>query len=135
MLKIPCPPSAAGESSFYWKPAMPKTSFFPESFITQIKDAVNLVNVVSEVVALKKTGRNFQGLCPFHPEKTPSFMVNEEKQIFHCFGCGLGGNVFTFFMHYHHLSFPETVSELAERLRIPLPKSATGSCFRGRTRD
>ena len=102
---------------------MPKTSFFPESFIAQIKDAVNLVNVVSEVVALKKTGRNFQGLCPFHPEKTPSFMVNEEKQIFHCFGCGLGGNVFTFFMHYHHLNFPETVSELAERLRIPLPKT------------
>lgn len=102
---------------------MPKTSFFPESFIAQIRDAVNLVNVISEVVALKKTGRNFQGLCPFHPEKTPSFMVNEEKQIFHCFGCGLGGNVFTFFMHYHHLNFPETVSELAERLRIPLPKT------------
>ncbi|MBI4766635.1 MAG: DNA primase [Deltaproteobacteria bacterium] len=103
---------------------MPKTSFFPESFISQIKDSVNLVSVVSEVVALKKTGRNFQGLCPFHPEKTPSFMVNEEKQIFHCFGCGLGGNVFTFFMHYHHLTFPETVSELAERLRIPLPKAS-----------
>ena len=102
---------------------MPKTSFFPESFIAQIKDAVNLVSIVSEVVALKKSGRNYQGLCPFHPEKTPSFMVNEEKQIFHCFGCGLGGNVFTFFMHYHHLNFPETVSELAERLRIPLPKN------------
>jgi DNA primase len=101
---------------------MPKTSFFPESFIAQIKDAVNIVNIISEAVALKKAGRNFQGLCPFHPEKTPSFMVNEEKQIFHCFGCGLGGNVFTFLMHYHHLSFPETVSELAERTRIPLPK-------------
>jgi DNA primase len=104
---------------------MPMTSFFPESFIAQIKDAVNLVSVVSEVVALKKTGRNFQGLCPFHPEKTPSFTVNEEKQIFHCFGCGLGGNVFTFFMQYHHLSFPETVSELADRLGIPLPKTQT----------
>jgi DNA primase len=103
---------------------MPKTSFFPESFIAQIKDSVNLVSVISEVVALKKTGRNFQGLCPFHPEKTPSFMVNEEKQIFHCFGCGLGGNVFTFFMNYHHLNFPETVSELAERLRMPLPKAS-----------
>ncbi|MCJ7833212.1 MAG: DNA primase, partial [Deltaproteobacteria bacterium] len=105
---------------------MSKTSFFPESFISQIKDAVNLVAVISESVSLKKTGRNYQGLCPFHPEKTPSFMVNEEKQIFHCFGCGLGGNVFTFFMHYHHLTFPEAVSELAERLRIPLPKTQSG---------
>jgi len=105
---------------------MPKISFFPESFIAQIKDAVNLVSIVSEVVPLKKTGRNYSGLCPFHPEKTASFTVNEEKQIFHCFGCGLGGNVFTFLMHYHHLNFPETVSELAERLRIPLPKGQPG---------
>jgi DNA primase len=105
---------------------MPKISYFPESFITQIKDAVNIVQVVSEVVALKKSGRNFQGLCPFHPEKTPSFMVNEEKQIFHCFGCGLGGNVLTFLMNYHHLNFPEAVSELAGRLRIPLPRTQSG---------
>jgi DNA primase len=101
-----------------------KSSFFPESFITRIKEAVNLVNVVSEVVALRKTGRNYQGLCPFHSEKTPSFMVNEEKQIFRCFGCGLGGNVFTFLMQYHHWSFPETVAELAQRSGIPLPKTA-----------
>ena len=100
---------------------MLKASFFSESFIARIKDSVNLVTIVSEVVPLKKTGRNFQGLCPFHPEKTPSFMVNEDKQIFHCFGCGLGGNVFTFFMQYYRLSFPEAVSELAERLGIPLP--------------
>jgi DNA primase, catalytic core len=105
---------------------MSKTSFFPESFIAQIKDAVNLVTVISESVSLKKTGRNYQGLCPFHPEKTPSFMVNEEKQIFHCFGCGLGGNVFTFLMHYHHLSFPEAVGELAERQGIPIPKTQSG---------
>jgi DNA primase len=105
---------------------MPKASFFPESFIAQIKDAANLTSIVSEVVSLKKAGRNFQGLCPFHPEKTPSFMVNEEKQIFHCFGCGLGGNVFTFIMEYHHLSFPEAVSDLAQRLGIPLPKNTLG---------
>jgi len=104
---------------------MSKTSFFSDSFIARIKDAVNLVTIVSEVLALKKTGRHYQGLCPFHPEKTPSFMVNEEKQIFHCFGCGLGGNVFTFLMHYHHLSFPETVSELAQRLGVPLPKTSS----------
>jgi DNA primase len=105
---------------------MSKTSFFPESFIAQLKDAVNLTSIISEVVSLKKSGRNFQGLCPFHPEKTPSFMVNEEKQIFHCFGCGLGGNVFTFMMQYHHLSFPEAVAELARRLNIPLPESVPG---------
>jgi DNA primase len=104
---------------------MPKLAFFPETFIARIKDSVNLVTVVSEVVALKKSGRNFQGLCPFHPEKTPSFTVNEEKQIFHCFGCGLGGNVFTFFMQYYRLSFPEAVSELAERLGIPLPEEVS----------
>ncbi|MBA4392932.1 MAG: DNA primase [Desulfobacca sp.] len=108
---------------------MPRTSFFPESFIAQLKDAVNLTSIVSEVVSLKKAGRNFQGLCPFHPEKTPSFTVNEEKQIFHCFGCGLGGNVFTFLMQYHHLSFPEAVSELAQRLGIPLPKNTSGKPF------
>ncbi|MEW6185551.1 MAG: DNA primase [Thermodesulfobacteriota bacterium] len=105
---------------------MPNTSYFPESFISQIKDAVNIVQVVSEVVALKKSGRNFQGLCPFHPEKTPSFMVNEEKQIFHCFGCGLGGNVFTFLMNYNRLTFPEAVSELAGRLNIALPRTRPG---------
>lgn len=102
---------------------MPKSSFFSEAFIARIKDAVNLVTLVSEVVPLKKTGRNYQGLCPFHPEKTPSFMVNEDKQIFHCFGCGLGGNVFTFLMHYQNLSFPETVTELAQRSGVPLPKT------------
>lgn len=101
---------------------MTKASFFSESFIAQIKDAANLTAIVSEVVALEKRGRNFQGLCPFHSEKTPSFMVNEEKQIFHCFGCGMGGNVFTFLMQYHQLSFPEAVSDLAQRLGIPLPK-------------
>jgi DNA primase len=101
---------------------MANPPFFPESFVAQLKDAVNLTTIVAEVVSLKKAGRNYQGLCPFHTEKSPSFMVNEEKQIFHCFGCGLGGNVFTFLMQYHHLTFPEAVSELAQRLNIPLPR-------------
>jgi len=60
-------------------------------------------------------GRNYVGLCPFHSEKTPSFTVNEEKQIFHCFGCGIGGNVFNFLMRYNNVSFPEAVKYLAER--------------------
>lgn len=101
---------------------MPQAFFIPESVIHQIKEAANIVSLISEYVPLKRVGRNYQGLCPFHSEKTPSFMVNEEKQIFHCFGCGLGGNVFTFLMQYQNIAFPEAVTELAQRLRIPLPK-------------
>jgi DNA primase len=96
-------------------------AFISESFVTQLKEASNIVSVISRFVPLKKTGRNFLGLCPFHQEKTPSLTVNEEKQIFHCFGCGLGGNVFTFLMHYQRLSFPEAVNELAQFLGIAIP--------------
>ncbi len=81
---------------------MDKTrSLIPESLVTQLKEMSNIVSVISRHVPLKKAGRNFQGLCPFHQEKTPSFTVNEEKQIFHCFGCGQGGNVFGFLMQFH----------------------------------
>ena len=96
-------------------------AFISESFVTQLKEASNIVSVISRFVPLKKAGRNFLGLCPFHQEKTPSLAVNEEKQIFHCFGCGLGGNVFTFLMHYQRLSFPEAVNELAQFLGIAVP--------------
>ncbi len=77
--------------------------------------------MVSDYVALKKTGKNYKGLCPFHSEKTPSFMVNEEKQIFHCFGCGEGGDAFTFLMKAGHFSFPQAVEELAKRYGVKLP--------------
>ena len=96
-------------------------SFIPEPFVTQLKEASNIVTVINRFVPLKKSGRNFLGLCPFHQEKTPSFAVNEEKQIFHCFGCGLGGNVFTFLMQLQRLSFPEAVNELAQWLGMPVP--------------
>jgi len=79
------------------------------------------VEVVSDYVALKKTGKNYRGLCPFHSEKTASFMVNEEKQIFHCFGCAEGGDVFTFLMKVGHFSFPQAVEELAKRYGVKLP--------------
>lgn len=99
-------------------------SFFPEETISEIRDRANLLEVVSDYVSLKKTGRNYKGLCPFHSEKTPSFMVNEEKQIFHCFGCGEGGDVFAFLMKTGHFSFPEAVEELAKRYGINLPRQA-----------
>ena len=70
----------------------------PEDKILEIRNAVDIVDVISEVVLLKKAGKNFVGLCPFHTEKTPSFTVSSEKQIFYCFGCGFGGNLYRFLM-------------------------------------
>jgi len=93
----------------------------PEEIIRRIRDAANIVEVVSESVALKKTGRNHIGLCPFHAEKTPSFTVNDEKQIFYCFGCGVGGNIFSFLMQQDGLSFPDAVRSVARRYSIDVP--------------
>ncbi len=91
-----------------------------ESKIEEIRSSANIVDVVSGYVQLRKRGKNFLGLCPFHSEKTPSFTVSEEKQIFHCFGCHTGGNVFKFLMEYEKISFVEAVQELAQELGIPL---------------
>jgi DNA primase len=95
--------------------------FLSEEKVSEIRDRSSILEVVSDYVTLKKTGRNYKGLCPFHAEKTPSFMVNEEKQIFHCFGCGEGGDAFTFLMKVGHFSFPEAVEELAKRYGVKLP--------------
>ncbi len=84
--------------------------------IDQIRERNDLVEIVSQHVTLKKSGRSFKGLCPFHREKTPSFMVNPVKQLYHCFGCGEGGNAFTFAMKTDNLSFPEAVRMLADRV-------------------
>lgn len=91
-----------------------------ESKIEEIRNSANIVDVVSEYVQLRKRGRNYIGLCPFHSEKTPSFTVSDEKQIYHCFGCHNGGNVFKFLMEYKKISFIEAVQELAEQLGIEL---------------
>lgn len=90
----------------------------PEEKISEILNTSDIVDVVSEAVILKKSGRNFFGLCPFHAEKTPSFSVNPEKQIFHCFGCSAGGNAISFVMKYHGLSFPEAARMLARKYNI-----------------
>ncbi len=93
----------------------------PDDKISEIKNSADIVDIVSEAVLLKKAGRNYLGLCPFHSEKTPSFTVSPEKQMFHCFGCGVGGNVFTFLMKHQGVSFPEAVKTLARRYGIDLP--------------
>ncbi|MGE0084373.1 MAG: DNA primase [Desulfococcaceae bacterium] len=93
----------------------------PENTISDIRKTADIVEVVSDSVMLKKAGKDFVGLCPFHPEKTPSFTVSPEKQIYYCFGCGAGGNVFSFLMAYEGLSFPEAVKSLAVRYGIEIP--------------
>jgi DNA primase len=95
--------------------------FLSEEKVSEIRDRSSIVEVISDYINLKKAGKNYRGLCPFHSEKTPSFMVNEEKQIFHCFGCGAGGDVFAFLMKVGNFSFPQAAEELAKRYGIPLP--------------
>jgi len=90
--------------------------------IEEVRAAANIVDVVGSHVSLRKRGKNYLGLCPFHGEKEPSFTVSDEKQIFHCFGCGASGSVFDFLMRSRNLSFAEAVKELANRFSIPLPQ-------------
>jgi DNA primase len=93
----------------------------PEEKIEEIRSSINIVHYISQFVNLKKTGQNYKGLCPFHTEKTPSFIVNPEKQIFKCFGCGKGGNIYTFIMDYEKHSFVDAVKKAADFAGISLP--------------
>ncbi|MHC4453919.1 MAG: DNA primase, partial [Planctomycetota bacterium] len=95
-------------------------AFIPPEKISEIQSSLNIVDIVSDYVTLKRTGKNFLGLCPFHHEKTPSFTVNEQKQIYKCFGCGEGGTVFNFLMKQDALTFPEAVNVLAEKANIKI---------------
>jgi len=94
---------------------------FSSDLLEEIRNRCDVVDIISEYVHLKPAGKGFKGLCPFHEEKTPSFMVSPEKQLFHCFGCGEGGNVFNFLMKYEKLSFFEAVKMLAKKSGVPLP--------------
>lgn len=94
---------------------------FSSDLLEEIRNRCDVVDIISEYVHLKPAGKGFKGLCPFHEEKTPSFMVSPEKQLFHCFGCGEGGNVFNFLMKYEKLSFFEAVKMLAQKSGVPLP--------------
>ena len=96
--------------------------FYPEEIIEEVRQRNDIVDIISSYVKLKKTGSNYMGLCPFHSEKSPSFSVSGSKQMYHCFGCGVGGNVFTFVMEYENYSFVEAVQYLADRSGVQLPK-------------
>ena len=92
------------------------------SFAERVKQQADIVRVIGEYVRLKKSGQNFTGLCPFHQEKTPSFAVHPVKQIYHCFGCGVGGDVFKFVMEMEKSTFPEAIRTVAEKCGIAIPK-------------
>ncbi|WP_368504793.1 DNA primase [Alkalihalophilus sp. As8PL] len=99
------------------------SSRIPEEKIEQIRKTTDIVEVISDYVQLKKQGRQYTGLCPFHGEKTPSFSVSQDKQLYHCFGCGAGGNVFSFLMEHEGYSFVDAAKQLADRANIELPVS------------
>ena len=95
---------------------------FPDSFVEEVRRVADIVRVISEHVALKKMGTSWKGLCPFHQEKSPSFNVRQEPAVFHCFGCGEGGDVFKFVMLRERVSFPEAIEMLARRFGVPVPE-------------
>ncbi len=100
--------------------------FGSDSVVESVRQATDIVDIISQYVRLQKRGKNYLGLCPFHNEKTPSFTVNREKGLYHCFGCGAGGNVFTFLTQHERMSFGEALRQLAARANIPLPSYSEG---------
>ena len=107
----------------------------PDEKIEEIRAAADIVDVIGGFVRLQRTGKSYKGLCPFHQEKTPSFNVNPEKNLFKCFGCGKGGNVFSFLMEIEKLSFVEAVRQLAERYSIALPEATPEDRAKAEQRD
>jgi DNA primase len=99
--------------------------YIPDIKIEEIKNRANIVDLISEYVTLRKAGRNFVGLCPFHKEKTPSFTVTPDRQMFYCFGCGEGGNVFAFLMKVSQMTYPEAVRHLAKKTGVMIPERIT----------
>ena len=97
--------------------------YYPEELLREIREKNDIVDVISRYVSLTRKGRNYFGLCPFHGEKTPSFSVNATDQFYHCFGCGAGGNVFTFLQNMENISFVEAVQQLADQVHIKLPEA------------
>ncbi len=108
--------------------------YYSEDVVEEVRQRSDIVDIISSYVNLKKSGSNFFGLCPFHNEKSPSFSVSGSKQMYYCFGCGAGGNVFTFLMEYENLTFREALGQLADRAGMPLPEGS-GSEEERRQRD
>src|SRR5712691_3614550 len=103
---------------------MPTTEDFKET----VKLQADIVRIIGDYIKLKKAGaQNYSGLCPFHGEKTPSFSVHATRQFYHCFGCGLSGDVFSFVQKIENITFPESVRAVAQKLGIPLPKATFSS--------
>src|SRR5690554_876613 len=96
--------------------------YYPDDIVEEVRIRNDIVNIIGSYIRLKKTGSNHMGLCPFHNEKTPSFSVSPSKQMYHCFGCGVGGNVFTFIMEYENYTFVEALKQLADRVGVQLPE-------------
>ena len=99
----------------------------PEGVLDDIQARTDIADLIGRYVPLRRAGRHFKAHCPFHKERTPSFMVNTEKQVFHCFGCGVGGNVFGFLMQHDRLTFPEAVRQLADHAGVAIPDEAAAS--------
>jgi len=106
----------------------------PDEAKEQVRDATDIVALVGEKVRLRRSGRSWKGLCPFHSEKTPSFTVNPERQVWHCFGCGKGGDAFAWLMELEKVTFPEALQSLADRAGIELPKMDRGPADQARER-
>jgi DNA primase len=107
-------------------------ALFPQQFIDDLRLQANIVQVVQEYVPLKKAGTTYKGLCPFHSEKTPSFTVNPEKGFFHCFGCGVGGDVFKFLELHEKVAFPDAVRLIAQKFGLSIPEETEGASEEGR---
>src|SRR5690242_4397300 len=107
--------------------------FFSTETLERVRAASDIVDVIGSYLPLKRAGANFLALCPFHKEKTASFNVNPQRQIFHCFGCHKGGDVFAFVREYESIDFPDAVRRLAERARIPLEYEKAGADVQARS--
>lgn len=94
----------------------------PQNFIDDLLARTDIVDIISPRIKLKRAGHNHMGLCPFHNEKSPSFSVNQNKQFYHCFGCGVGGNAINFLMEYEHLDFVPAIEELARTAGVDIPR-------------
>ena len=106
--------------------------YYEEDFVEEVRQRSDVVDIISSYVNLKRTGSNYVGLCPFHNEKTASFSVSPSKQMYYCFGCGAGGNVFTFLMEYENLTFVEALERLAEQAGMELPEKGNSENDRKR---